>query len=265
VYIVNKEKGCEKMSVFNFKILSMLAIFICGITGGLLANKISVSKNGENLIKLGNAFAGGIFLGAGFIHLLPDAEEGFRGLEIGDYPWFSLLVLFGFLTVLFIEKVLFTHNHDEIAKNKKGTYSYILLIVLSIHSIITGIAVGTENKIAQAGILLIAVLAHKGSAAFALGSSMNKTGVKKDLIYIVVFSLMTPLGMILGMGSMEILGENMANIFEAVFDAIAAGTFIYVAILDIVDEEFANTKKTVLTFTSLVLGITVMAIVAIWT
>ena len=35
------------------------------------------SQISEMVFTMGNAFAGGVFLGAGIIHMLPDAREGF--------------------------------------------------------------------------------------------------------------------------------------------------------------------------------------------
>lgn len=55
--------------------------------------------------------------------------------------------------------------------------SYALLIVLSIHSIIAGMALGTETAIVGAVVILVAILAHKGTEAFALGVSLLRGGL----------------------------------------------------------------------------------------
>ena len=39
----------------------------------------------RRFLSLGNSLAGGIFLGAGFIHLLPEAGEALR--EHSSIPW----------------------------------------------------------------------------------------------------------------------------------------------------------------------------------
>ena len=117
------------------------------------------------------------------------------------------------------------------------------------------------------GVILIAVLAHKGTAAFALGVSMlrSKMDRKKFLTIIAFFSLMTPLGLFLGYLFSIWLSGNAEQIFEAFFDALAAGTFIYIAIIDILEEEFSFKSKNLLKFVLVLAGLGMMAVVAIWT
>lgn len=261
------------MSVETFKIVALVAIFITGLTGGLLARILSTSKKSEMIFTMGNAFAGGVFLGAGIIHMLPDAREGFEVL-LGEaaYPWFALLCAIGFLLILFLEKVCFLHDHKDgpLAKaspEKKLLYPYVLLLILSIHSIITGVALGTESRILQAAVIMIAVLAHKGTAAFALGVSMLRTSMSLSRFtrLIIFFSCTTPLGILLGIWVMSVVTGRTAQAFEALFDALAAGTFLYVAVVDIIDVEFSHHHSQLLKFTLVALGVGVMAVVAIWT
>lgn len=261
------------MTVFIFKIVALIAIFVTGVLGGLLARVMSAGKNSELVFALGNAFAGGVFLGAGIIHMLPDAREGFAALMGNvDYPWFAVTCALGFLFILFLEKVCFPHDHDEgpvsvAAGPKKLLYPYVLLLILSIHSIITGVALGTESRIIQAVVIMIAVLAHKGTAAFALGVSMLRTGIERGRFTrtIILFSTTTPLGIILGLAVMSLVTGRAAQAFEALFDALAAGTFLYVAVVDIIGEEFAGHHNQWLKFALVALGLGLMAVVAIWT
>ena len=48
--------------------------------------------------------------------------------------------------------------------------SYVLLILLSLHASVAGIALGVENSLATTTTLLIAIVAHKLLEAFALGN-----------------------------------------------------------------------------------------------
>ncbi|MFH1627836.1 MAG: ZIP family metal transporter [Pseudomonadota bacterium] len=254
-----------------FKIIAFFAVFATGLLGGLLSKWLSGSKRSDLIFSLGNAFAGGVFLGAGLIHMLPDAQEGFSDLTVSGYPWFAVVCCVGFLFVLFLEKVAMrhSHSHDDASmfSGQLALYPYVLMIVLSIHSIITGIALGTEVRIAQVAVILIAVVAHKGTAAFALTVSLLRGSVARARIIgmVILFSLMTPIGILLGLGCMELLTGRAEKIFEAGFDALAAGTFLYVALLDILEEEFAGHKHRPLKFAFVFGGLAVMAIIAIWT
>ena len=261
------------MSVLSFKILAILAIFVTGVVGGYLARFLSAGPKSEIAFAMGNAFAGGVFLGAGGIHLLPDARDGFAALlGYSDYPWFALLCAVGFLCILFLEKVCFHAEHHESQDTEKVRsprllYPYVLLLVLSLHSVITGVALGTESRVAQAAIIMIAVLAHKGTAAFALGVSMlrNDISTSRFTSTIMVFSSATPIGILLGIIVMSLVTGRTAQLFEALFDALAAGTFLYVAVVDIIGEEFSGKQRPVLKFTLVSMGLGVMALVAAWT
>jgi zinc transporter 1/2/3 len=259
------------MHIVVFKVVAFFAIFVTGLLGGLLSKWLSGSSKSDLLFSLGNAFAGGVFLGAGLIHMLPDAQKGFRELTGSDYPWFALVCCMGFLLILFLEKVLirYEHSHKEESAfaDDLTVYPYVLMIVLSVHSLITGIALGTEGRIAQAAVILIAVMAHKGTAAFALTVSLIRGSASQQRLIgmVTLFSLMTPIGILLGIGFMKVLSGNAEQVFEAGFDGLAAGTFLYVALLDILQEEFAKQLHRPLKFALVFAGLAVMAIVAIWT
>ena len=261
------------MDTTTFKIISFFVIFLTGLTGGLISNWMSGTKKSDLFFSLGNAFAGGVFLGAGLIHMLPDAQEGFKAIAgSSDYPWFAVCCCAGFLLILFLEKILVRqqHLHDKntsILQTDLTLYPYILMVILSIHSVITGIALGTETRIAQAVVILIAVMAHKGTAAFSLGVSMLRGNVslRRAFSMITLFSFMTPLGILLGIGFTEILTGQAEQIFEAMFDALAAGSFLYVALLDILQDEFSRHQHRPIKFVMVLAGLAMMAVVAIWT
>jgi zinc transporter 1/2/3 len=141
------------------------------------------------------------------------------------------------------------------------------MFILSIHSIIAGFALGIEDRSLQAVIILIAVLAHKGTASFALGISLlrGKVEKKKFISTISFFSFMTPLGIILGYLFSILLSGTAEQRFEAIFDSLAAGTFLYIAILDILNEEFSERSRLFAKYAFLLAGFGIMALVAIWT
>jgi zinc transporter 1/2/3 len=50
---------------------------------------------------------------------------------------------------------------------------------------------------------------------------------------------------------------------EGIFDAMAAGTFLYIAVVDILIDEFRSTHLGWL-FLSTLFGFSIMAVVAVW-
>ncbi len=246
-----------------------MLIIISAILGAYLAIKTKESHNGTYYLSLGNTFAAGIFMGAGLIHMLPDAAEEFGNVIKTDFPIAAFVASLGFLLILFLEKVLAVKAENSLVDKKvsgKVLSPYVLLFILTIHSIIVGIAFGTEDRMSQSIIIAIAVLAHKGSAAFALVVDMVKHHLAKKLIakLIIFFSFMTPLGVLIGAFIANVLNGTGAELSIAFFDALAAGTFLYIAIMEIFNEEFGQPKDTLLKFIVATLGLLLMALLAVW-
>lgn len=257
------------MSLTEFKVLIVVLIIVFALLGAYFAIKTKESPKGTYYLSLGNTFAAGIFMGAGLIHMLPDAAEGFGSVIKTDFPIAAFIASLGFLLILFLEKVLVLTSESPLNGKKVGgkvLSPYILLFILSVHSIIVGIALGTEDRMSQSIIIAIAVLAHKGSAAFALVVDMIRNHLTKKLIakLIVLFSFMTPLGVLIGAFIANVLTGAGAELTIAFFDALAAGTFLYVAIMEIFSEELNQPKDTLLKFVVATLGLLLMALLAVW-
>jgi len=93
-------------------------------------------------------------------------------------------------------------------------------------------------------------------------SAMKDTVIKR---LIVLFSLMTSFGILIGMFISDILSGMYVDFTIALFDALAAGTFIiYVAIMEIFKEEFEGQKNTLLKFMFAASGLLLMALLALW-
>ncbi|MCH7640855.1 ZIP family metal transporter [Patescibacteria group bacterium] len=143
----------------------------------------------------------------------------------------------------------------------------ILMLTLSVHSLITGMALGLETHLVSAGAILFAILAHKSTAAMALSISFAKGDAppsrSRNLLWI--FYTTTPIGILGGAWVGAYLQGPGEVHFEAVFDALAAGTFFYIAVMDILAEEFQENHNHGQKFLMVTLGFGIMAVVAIWT
>jgi len=256
------------MDIFWLKLLSLLVIFTIGLFAGIIPTRKSISQKGEQRLTLGNAFAGGVFLGAGLLHMLPDAIENFKAFAGDvDFPFPALITGIGFLFVLLLEKANSGgQHHVEATSGKRPVYPFLLLFVLSIHSIIAGTSLGLEATLISATAIFIAIIAHKGAAAFALGVSLKKSGIstKRHIVTICFFAAMTPLGVLLGTIFSRILSSNANAGFEAVFDSLAAGTFLYIAIANIIGEVFKQASDRWIKLLLISGGFALMAMIAIW-
>jgi len=257
------------MSILLFKIISIIVIFIAAFIGGIIPARVRPTVSGLRKLSLGNAFSGGVFLGAGLLHMLADSLHKFASFTNGaEYPLAFLTCGFGFLIILILEKGIMGGSEDIGELSTKTSASpYILALILSVHSLIAGASLGLENILLASLALLIAILAHKGVAAFALGVSLKTAGfsVRKHYGVIIFFALMTPLGIVLGAIFSTFFTGRTNLVFEGIFDALAAGTFLYIAVADILEEVFEEPQDRWLKIILSMAGFGLMAIIAIYT
>lgn len=189
------------MEILWFKTLSLLVIFSTGLFAGIAPRRLGISLQGEQKLTLSNAFSAGIFLGAGLLHMLPDAQENFQTFagEV-DFPFPALIAGVGFLLILLLEKAALGGTEEDVGSlsQERIVYPFILCLVLSVHSIIAGISLGLEATLVSATAIFIAIIAHKGAAAFSLGVSLKENDFPTFRhVLIIVFAAMTPLASVL--------------------------------------------------------------------
>jgi zinc transporter ZupT len=114
-------------------------------------------------------------------------------------------------------------------------------------------------------IILLAILAHKWAESFSLSVQINKTtlSIKSSLIIFFIFSIMTPLGIMLGSSIASM--SSLHPLLEPIFSALAAGTFIYIGTLHGLSRSAMIQCCNLKHFSFLILGFVLMAVVAIWT
>ena len=70
--------GQESSFLFYFKLFSFLVILIITFSFGLFQIFFSNFRQGLMILHYANPFSGGIFIGIGLFHLLPDASYNFE-------------------------------------------------------------------------------------------------------------------------------------------------------------------------------------------
>lgn len=209
---------------------------------------------------IGEALGCGIFLGAALLHMLPEANHDFAEIGI-EYPVAFLGAGLVFLLLLYLEHI---GNHLSEHKGENSVkYAYLSTAVLSIHSLLTGAALGSSDQMSTAIIIVVAVLAHKWAASFALAVKLAQStqSLKQNLITFGIFSAAFPLGTILGQGVVSSLDH--ASWAVPTFNAFAAGTFLYLGTLHgltraTLIDRCCNMKE----FKYVVLGFLIMAAIA---
>jgi len=126
------------------------------------------------------------------------------------------------------------HHDDHISEHLHGSLlaSLMLLMALSIHSVLAGLSIGLVESVKDIYSTAVAIVAHKVFAGYALGSTMAAAdlGYDRCVILGLVFALSTPLGIFLGMGLTHF---NEDSSFIGIAQAVVAGTFLYVSIMEV--------------------------------
>ncbi len=234
-----------EIDLLAFKGFAAAAMIGTALIGGVIPMIAANMAGRQRFFSFGNAFTGGLFLGLGFIHFLP---EGIHELEaLVDYPLAVLVATIGLGVLLLIDRVILGDPYDEddlTRKNPRAFYPYLLLALLSVHSLVVGVSLGLEDHLLAAVVIAVGVLVHKGSETFALSVSTQTAGfaARAQKTILGSFAVMTPVGIALGLLATTALGQNQTAQAWAVgiFNSFAAGTFIYIAITDMIDAELAR-------------------------
>ncbi len=258
-------------------IVQCLAILGVGLAGGLLPLLTRWSYRG---LHVALAVSTGVFLGAVFLHMLPELGGGHehfgneRGHDEGASPlllWGSVLV--GVLAVYLFETLVFraqeqdqghdshaghdhSHGQEQGALNHHRSVGWATLLGLTIHAATTGFGLAAASAEGIAQPVFIAILGHKAFEAFSLTSVFLLGGFprRRVLLLIILFSLVTPLGGMLGDAVMHELSGTVLDVVLA----LAAGTFLYVCLCELLPEVFHHREDGVRKILLLLGGILAM-------
>ena len=138
------------------------------------------------------------------------------------------------------------------SSSKTSYISYLLLFALGFHGLFEGISLGVQQTIKGTLFLVLAIALHKWAASLTLGISFVKSGVsqKEFIINVLIFSFITPIGIIIGMTLTTFSSDFIAGIFLS----ISVGTFIYIACSEVVVDEFNKKENKYIKFILFILG-----------
>jgi len=249
-----------------------LLILAVSIAGGMIPIWFRLTHRG---MECAVSFVAGVMLGVGMLHMLPHAlqlasADGSRNLNI------MIWVLLGLLTMFFIERFFCFHHHDvedgEVAchhdEHHHGhdiTWSGAAL-GLTLHSIIAGVALAAGvydahdgMPLAGLGTFLVIVL-HKPFDSMTIATLMARGGWSLSWRHAVngLFSLAIPLGaaiFYLGMSRSAAPEDAAGSLTVGYALAFAAGTFLCIALSDLLPELQFHDHDRVKLSLALVLGL----------
>lgn len=174
----------------------------------------------------------------------------------------------------------FAHHHVHThIENKDFNHSKTLVKVLimesaiAIHSIIIGFDLGvlSKSEVRIIQILTIAFCFHQAFEGLSLGTSVAQTklGERYKLLLAFLFASTLPIGIVIGIG-VDSRTSEYGETTAAVASAVAAGSLLHSGFIEMIAEDFGDSylidkfKLKLKMFFALVVGISIMAILAIW-
>jgi zinc transporter ZupT len=199
------------------------------------------------------SFGAGIFLGAVFFELLPEA------MAVEHRELVGIAILAGYLLIFFVEKFLFSRGETSYDHSHR-VISIAAFIGLSVHSLIDGLGLSIMSKDPILGrAVFYSILAHHLPAAFSVGSLLSLGRMKKSTVVslLALFAAMPPLGALLFAPLVESSSEQVYSLIVGSM----TGTFLYVATGDLLPEVFHTKKNRWQNLGLLITGILLMAVI----
>jgi zinc transporter ZupT len=195
--------------------------------------------------------AAGFFLGAIFLHLLPELATATSGRT----PWIAALL--GLVVMFFLENIWLVGWRRR--ADRHDVVWFASFIGLSVHAFVTGLGYGgvvADPRLAWTFVGSIAV--HKAGEAFSLASLMRLARLerRRALGGIVLFALATPIGLLVGA---RLATDDQVGTVSPLLTGLACGTFLYVAVADLLPEVFHGEADRWLRVLGLLVGIGVAA------
>ncbi|XP_064609876.1 zinc transporter ZIP1-like [Liolophura sinensis] len=131
--------------------------------------------------------------------------------------------------------------------DKKPSFlrAFVLVLALSLHTLFEGLALGLQRDEATIWTLLIAVSVHKAVIVIALSIELSKGGhntIKRIYITLIVFAIMSPIGVGVGIAITETGAPNdlATDTASSILQGLAGGTFLYVTFFEVLNRELEN-------------------------
>jgi len=240
-----------------------LLLFVVCLAGALLPLLRRWSERGLHVFV---SVSAGVFLGTVFLHLLPhlagvDSEDHAAhggGAAPGPSlaPWIA--ALFGLLLLFALEKVWLRSVAGGAPLDPHRALWAATWLGLGMHSFSEGMALAAilEDPAVRTQ-LLVSILAHKATEAFSLATVMRLAGLgnTKSVSFLALFALLGPLGILIG-SELASAGGALAQVLTG----FACGTFLYVALCDLLPEVFHGVERAWVKLSAVGVGVLATAV-----
>jgi zinc and cadmium transporter len=233
------------------------AILAVSLAGGSvpLLGRITHSR-----LQLYLSLSAGVMLGACFFHVMPEAME----LSGAMFGWWMAL---GAVGLFCVERFIAPHSHETSSKLQTehehddtcahdhehraapAVSGWMAVLGLTIHTFMNGVALAgdvhadtTKATAASWGLpgltVFLAIALHKPADALAISTVLSRKGVKRSALSLVQlgFALMVPIGAGAFQLTQGAIHEDLQNQLTGAALAFSAGTFLFIALSDLLPE-----------------------------
>jgi zinc and cadmium transporter len=271
------------MSVLGWIALYSGAIMAVSLFGGSvpLLGRVTHSR-----LQMYLSLSAGVMLGAAFFHVMPDAMK----LAGDSFGWW---VAFGVVGLFCIERFIAPHSHETSSKlqheheHEPGcehdhehraappVAGWMAVIGLTLHTFINGVSLAgavqgdysewVNGALVIPGLaLFLAVILHKPADALAISTVLSRKGVSRRRLSLVQlgFASMIPVGALAFYWTSGKFQKNIENQMIGAALAFSAGTFLFIALSDLLPEVQFHRHDRGRLFLMLVLGVAAMGGIA---
>jgi zinc and cadmium transporter len=233
------------------------------------------------------SLSAGVMLGASFFHVMPDAME----LAGDGFGWWMAL---GAVGLFCIERFIAPHSHEVSSKLQQehehepgcehdhehraapAVAGWMAVVGLTIHTFMNGVGLAGAVQVdadktapipwALPGLaLFLAIALHKPADALAISTVLSRKGVSRGKLALVQlgFALMVPVGAGAFLLTKGALAKDLQNQLTGAALAFSAGTFLFIALSDLLPEVQFHRHDRLPLAGALILGVVLMGLIAL--
>ncbi|KAL8507404.1 hypothetical protein ACS0TY_018090 [Phlomoides rotata] len=276
-----EEGSCtDKKKALPLKIIAIVSILITSMIGvslPLVTRSIAALSPERSLFVIVKAFAAGIILATGFMHVLPDSFDMLWSDCLKENPWHKFpftgfVAMLSAIITLMIDSMatsIYSKKHKggvvqrgedrEMAAVEAGktevmgpqllryrVIAMVLEVGIIVHSVVIGLSVGASNNTCSIKGLIAALCFHQMFEGMGLGGCILQAEYRfaKKAAMAFFFAVTTPFGIALGIALASTYKENSprALITVGLLNASSAGLLIYMALVDLLAADFMGSK-----------------------
>ncbi|XP_076901336.1 fe(2+) transport protein 1-like [Bidens hawaiensis] len=240
----------NKTRSLKLKLIAIAAILVTSMLGvslPILSRSVPALQPDTKLFVLIKAFASGVILATGYMHVLPDSFNCLTSKCLPENPWrkfpfTTFIAMFSAVFTLMVDsyamswyKKCKTHNQgskdQDLEKKVSGhchghgssevdnpqaqlrryrVVAQVLELGIVVHSVVIGLSMGASDNVCTIRPLVAALCFHQFFEGMGLGGCILQVNYEKKMKAIMVFffSVTTPFGIALGISLSNVYREN---------------------------------------------------------